>query len=561
MKESKKNAYIEAKVKVYQARFVRDTYTRLIEIYKEIYTELEALNHKTYNVYSEILTGLNKTLDANIEFLCRPIEIDGENHYYWHVINLSDVLPELECVVEKKGYTTLAGEFAKMLLNEAPRFLNETHMDIPGAISDFVYNMFGEFSSRSMAVYLKSKYGEDASIEHIIENEIAPRLYRDAKPVFNLDNAAGTFNFPSYGMVSVPYDAPDILTGIEKYRQHALSGLRFNIRNSKIADRIFWLNTQNGIPLFAYTPIKVYEELYERTITTREGVGRHLVMSETESWVNLPSPIPENLWGDTYTNPRQKELNDEANKLFESGLTFGSIKKQDGVYAVLETEELNLTRYSLDITTEPADVRKALKELTAMYDNGLPILNKRAIFNTPVETEAKAHFIRNVELKNLTKAENAKYRRLQRQMHELQALLNESESEKELLEEFLRTLTCEAIVKRGAAFVYEKELEEDPWPSFVNLIEDADYPEFAIYENYKNLGKHRQGILKQKAKTNEESWQGDRLLVNLKKWQGKIALRKAQLDNDMDKHQNGTALYAFYRNLLLRLNAQVVALG
>jgi hypothetical protein len=47
----------------------------------------------------------------------------------------------------------------------------------------------------------------------------------------------------------------------------------------------------------------------------------------------------------------------------------------------------------------------------------------------------------------------------------------------------------------------------------------------------------------------------------LKKWQGKIAVRKNQLDNEMWKWQNGKDMYTFYRNALLRLNTQISAIA
>jgi hypothetical protein len=288
-------------------------------------------------------------------------------------------------------------------------------------------------------------------------------------------------------MVSVPANAPDIYSGIKAFQQHALSNLRFNIRKSNITDRVFWLNTQNGIPLFAYAPIRVYEELYERTINTREGIGRHLAMNENENWTLLPSPIPEKLWGDTYTNPRQKSLNDYARQIFKRGIELGTIKKTD--------EEF---------------------------------------------------FIRCPKLIELTAAENEKQKPAETDID---------------TDEFLRVLVCEAIVKRGAVYLYEKELEDDPWPPFVNLIDNSDYPEFAMYNKYKTLDSTRKKTLKTKAKTHEKTWNDDKLLINLKKWQGKIAVRKNQLDNEMWKYPNGKNMYTFYRNALLRLNAQINALA
>jgi len=557
-KETKKNAYIEAKVRVYQARLQRDSFTALIDVYKELSTSIEAENDKIYAVYVEILQELNKIFAANTALLCSPVEIETQKFYHWDVIDVADAVCEIDDILQEIGAESLLRDFAKMLLEESARFLDDNRLNIAGAVSDFIYNRFGELLSRSMSEFLGMKYGRDRIVEHIVEAEIAPRLFRDAKPVFNLDNTSGIFNFPSYGMVSVPWNAPDILRGIEAYQQHALSNLRFNIRKSNITDRIFWLNTQNGIPLFAYTPIKVYEELYERTIATREGVGRHLVMSENESWVNLPSPIPEKLWGDTYHNLRQKALNDEARRIFKTGLANGSICEFDGQYVCIMTEHLDLSRYNFDVKTEMRDVHAALERLTALQ---LTAVERRVIFTTTVAEEAENHFIRNVALIAIVSAENKKYAKLTHKTEEIRSLLFENESEKELVDEFLRTITCEAIVKRGVHYIFEKELEDDPWPIFVNMIDQADYPEYAMFKAYKALSATRQRILKEKAKLHEETWTDDRLLLNLKKWQGKIALRKSQLDKDMHSHPDGTKMYSFYRNVLLRLNLQVLAVG
>jgi hypothetical protein len=118
---------------------------------------------------------------------------------------------------------------------------------------------------------------------------------------------------------------------------------------------------------------------------------------------------------------------------------------------------------------------------------------------------------------------------------------------------------CEAIVKRGAQDLYEKELEDDPWPPFVNLIEHSDYPEFTMFKTYKTLPQSRKKTLKNKAKSHEEIWPEDKLIINLKKWQGKIAVRKNQLDGETKNHSK--EVYSFYRNALLRLNTQISALA
>ncbi|MCL1843286.1 MAG: tubulin-like doman-containing protein [Defluviitaleaceae bacterium] len=524
-REGKKNAYINAKIQVYQLRLQIDIFTRLIEVYKEIRIALEAENDKIYGVYAEILKEIKKIFESNAENISAGIPLDSatQKNYHWDVISVENFAPEVDRLLAETGADVLIREFAKSLLADSAKWLNEAQLNITRAVSDFIYNRFSELLSRPMTAFLAVRHGRERIIQHIVEEEIAPRLYRDAKPIFHLDNAAGMFNFPSYGLVSVPADAPEIKRGIEAYQQHALANLRFNIRKSNITDRIFWLNTQNGIPLFAFAPIRVYEELYERTILTKEGVGRHLVMNERENWLNLPSPIPEKLWGDTFENPRQKSLNDEARKIFRKVIENG-------------TQPAVLT---------PRQSFASQNFATPLGKGVTPPSQTNNLIGGVISEE---FFIRCPNLIAAAKEENAR-----------NAEISATDKENDLTEEFLRILVCEAIVKRGALYLYEKELEDDPWPPFVNLIDNADYPEFAMFGNYKALSTARKKMLKTKAKSHEEIWPDDKLIINLKKWQGKIAVRKNQLDKEM--HLQPREMYLFYRNALLRLNTQISALA
>ena len=374
-KEAKKNAYIEACITVFQAHLQKDIFTRLIEIYKEIRLDIEKENDKTYAVFAEILEEIKKILGRNATSLQNSNDSNALKTYYHDVINVKDASSEIRYTMQNIGFEALSRDFSKLLLEEMPLWLDEIEMNITQSFSNFITEKF-ELLSRAMPEFLALRYGKDRLTEHIIEAEIAPRLYRDAKPIFHLDNGAGIFNFPSYGMVSIPANAPDIKRGIEAYQQHALASLRFNIRKSSITDRVFWLNTQNGIPLFAYTPIRVYEELYERTIHAKEGVGRHLYMNENENWTNLPSPLPEKLWGDTYTNPRQKALNDKARQIFKDGLNCGSIKEKSGRFylyygteskliysgsSIEETEDFFIRCHKLIELTKYENVRRTKK--------------------------------------------------------------------------------------------------------------------------------------------------------------------------------------------------------
>ena len=110
-------------------------------------------------------------------------------------------------------------------------------------------------------------------------------------------------------MVSVPRNAKKILEGIKEYKKNSHKGDSINIKESMVTNRIFWLNTKNGVPLYSYAPIKHYEEIYEKTLLERDGIGRHIYQNGDKNWIYVPSPIPEESWGTTYNNERVNNVN------------------------------------------------------------------------------------------------------------------------------------------------------------------------------------------------------------------------------------------------------------
>lgn len=200
-------------------------------------------------------------------------------------------------ILETKDGNDMIQDFTKELLDQSNRWVKEQDIDIISSISDFLTDKFGDLITKSMEEFLVMKYGEEESIDHIVERKIAKTLDEEAIPVFHLNNSVGSLVFPSWGFVSVPRQAPSILKGIKDFQRTSVSGSRFTVKESEVRNRIFWLNTKNGIPLFVFTPLSSYEEIYEKSIFEREGVGRHLSQTKAMNWAYLPSPIPEKSWG------------------------------------------------------------------------------------------------------------------------------------------------------------------------------------------------------------------------------------------------------------------------
>ncbi|MCL2604276.1 MAG: tubulin-like doman-containing protein [Defluviitaleaceae bacterium] len=532
-REGKKNAFIAAMVRAYRSRLQKDCFGYLINVYKAVHASLEEEYRRVYGKIADALREVKKVLTKNAE--------QPDTHYGYQIVTVSEAANDADELIKDMGADALVKAFTKSLAENPERWTDEEKPDIVGFLSDFIHERFGTVAHRTMGDYFT---------EEEVESEIAPRLYRDALPVFHLDNAVGLYNYPSYSMVSVPNDAPAVLRGIERYREQSLSGLKFNIRRSKMTDRVFWLNTQNGVPLFAYTPLRVYEELYERTINGKEGVGRHF-------WHNLPSPLPESLWGETYFNARQKAENDRIRGIFAEALTRGSIsasgESANSRYVAVLREDFDPEPYAFDETSDARTIHELAQRLRNVQKNGgMPIIEKRPLYNSPDSEKALAHLLRNPKLAEAVRSENEKHIRIAEILRALTDLQAAREQEKTDTDDLITALACGAIIKQDGRFLYGDAREEAFWPP-------PDHPEYALFLEYKTFPPDKKERVKRRAVNNRESLPEGRLLLNLRKWQGVFALRKEALERERDP--SDAAAYGFYKNALLRADTFIAALA
>ena len=562
-KEGKKNVYIAAKINEYQARLRKDCYFWLEKMYTTLQSQMEDEWSRVYNRFTEILHEIRRVTQKNAETLHKNNHENPGNEYGWHIVEIPEIAHEINGAIQKAGKDNLAKDFFTAMQNNSSRWLDENTPDITEALADFLFTQFNDITTRSLEDYLHMRYGADRNVEDMIEADIAPRLHRDAVPVFHLDNAAGLYHFPSYGLVSVPTNTPAILRGIESYQANSLAGLKFNIRRSKTTDRIFWLNTQNGIPLFAYTPLRVYETLYERTINGREGVGRHLVMGEGENWLHLPSPLPQSLWGETYENTRQKTANERAEAIFYTALQTGSITCREEMsnsrYTAVLRENFDPTPFAFNKDTDPNTLHALTQQLQSLQKNGLPITEKLPLFNSATEAAALAHFLRYPKLVEAIRVENEKHQAIHQLLQKINQLQAEREQEKTDADDFLTALASETLVKQNGAYVYNNDLNEERWPELVNLLDYPDHPEYRLFTTFGNLTPEKRERLKNRAKNNRESFSEGKLLLNLRKWQGIFGTRKTEMDNNYNPAD--AVHYRFYHNLLQRAGTHIAALS
>ncbi|GIP32006.1 tubulin-like doman-containing protein [Paenibacillus sp. J2TS4] len=573
-KDRKKDAYIEAKIQEYLLQADRERMEQMIEFYEDLYTLINNDNSRIYQVFTELLGELNKIFDKNGNILINgeeEIDHKGNRTYYWNIVSVPDMARMISDVADEKNVTELIRDFTQELLEKSNQWIKEQEVDVVNSISEFLTHQFSDLITKSMEDFLVIKYGHEDSIEKLVEQKIAGRLYEEAKPVFHLTNSSGHFNFPSWGFVSVPVKAPNIFKGIRNFQDNAIANSRFTIKESEVKNRVFWLNTQNGIPLFLYTPLKVYEESYERTILEPEGVGRHLVQTDKTNWTYLPSPIPEKSWGETYLNPRVQSYNTQVRSMFEQAVERRIIREKSADHGTMARYECVFTKpfdlerklemYPMQLTdARPnlGEIKRCVTDLKSLMEGGLEADGAKDIFGSVNEELAKDNLIRSPDLLGRVREELRKYGQIDRKIEELEQVLSAHQDEEKFVQQFIEGMYTGTIIRKGALYVYDHDAEEDPWEPFVNLMQTGKFPEYEIYSKIRALDAKRLALLQRKSSKRSQQLTASEdigsLLTKLEEMAGAYQDAKSALDYDRGEYVNGEDMYQFYKQVSGKVN-------
>ncbi|WII35728.1 tubulin-like doman-containing protein [Paenibacillus thiaminolyticus] len=574
-KDKKKNMYIEAKIQEYWLHADVERTEQMIEFYEDLYQLLNQENNRIYSVFTEILNALNSIFEKNGDILINGEEQadhKGNRTYYWNIVSVPDISKVISNIMDQKEVDDLIRDFSLELLNHSNQWIKEQELDIVSSISDFLSDKFGDLITQSMEEFLVMKFGNDESIDKFVERQIASKLDDEAVPVFHLSNSSGNLHFPRWGFVSVPVQAPSILKGIRNYQNNAVGKSNFTVKESEVKNRIFWLNTHNGVPLFVYTPLKVYEESYERTILDKEGIGRHLVQTDKANWTYLPSPIPEQSWGDTYQNERVQKYNARVRAEFERGSRFKTVIEKgmddntSNRYAVVFTKPFNLADmlqgYDLQLqAAKPnlGEVKRAYLDLKRLLEEGLEPVETKDIFGSMNEDLAKDNLIRSPELIARIREELAKYEAIEAKMAEFEQILSQHQDEEKWQDQFIEALYTGTICKKGALYVYDRDEEEEAWEPFANLMKSRDYVEYEVYEHFRGLDEKSRGTLLRKSARRAAEMTATEdvapLLAKLDELYAAFLEARERLEYEKIELANGEDTYQFYKQLTTKLNA------
>lgn len=567
-KERKKNEYIDSKISEYFLRADAEKYTKMIAAYEDLRMLLIDRNNKFYAVFTEILNSLNNIFKKDGKILIQTnesVDEKGNMTYHWNVVNVKDVSKHIDHVIETYDAGILISEFTNMLLDQADQWINEADIDIISSISDFITDKFSDLISKTMEEFLVMKYGEEESLIELVEKQIAAKLSRDAVPLFYLTNSS-EFNFPYYAMVSVPANTPSIYKGMKNFQEkYPNSAAKFSLRQSKLTNRIFWVTTRNGVPLYAYGPLKSYEKLYEETIHTREGVGRHLVMTDKVSWVDLPSPIPMEAWGDTYNNPRIEEIAKQEQSEFEKGLKYHIIEKREETglnnqYILQVTTDFDLEKqiasYEIDFARPNfTNIKRALSDFEGQLTNGLSGEKEvLSIMNSYTEELACSGIMRYPRQMQLLKEELKKVEAIEAYVAKLKEAIQGAEEAEKNIENFVKAIYTKTVYKKGALYIYDKDEEEELYDPLLNVMDINKYAEYELYKRFTAMtGKFKEVMLRKSEKRVRALTQSEdisELMGRLENILEVYGERREEIEDEVHEIVNGREIYDFYRDIL-----------
>lgn len=230
------------------------------------------------------------------------------------------------------------------------------------AIESFINQAFQQLNAVNLDNMLQIAVGPTATAADKVNevvNNWGPRLKESAAPMFASHPAMANDAVVNYGYVSVPLNAPSFINGIAQYA--SINNIGVTQKQSSVTERVFWLQTMNGLPLCRYSMLERFESEYEARLADGDR-GLHLEGVDTGArmdWQRLPSPLPHTLMGAAVPS-HEAEVQADAVAVLRRAMEYGmlEINKTNKEYTLhmLQTAEHHMP--SLD---DFADMMAQLK--------------------------------------------------------------------------------------------------------------------------------------------------------------------------------------------------------
>lgn len=336
-----------------------ETLNRMNTVLNKVQDQLLKIKSDYFDKFAKVMTDFDVVFKINREAIeagtIKPMS------YVKEIVDIYSIKPMLDAQLKEKLVAAADGTlnadrhydaFVAMLMkhykewsdimdeNVLVKLITNFILNSPDANNGMPKGLFYDEVSKSLTSYLEKKYdaeGNPVALQKAIkETLIAQTLVPAAAPVYFMNGLAKeeVGNVPEYSVISVPYNANDIVSAAQDY---VAQDTHLGVRKTSISDRITAMSFYGGLPLFTYNKLDQYSKYYD---LKHDDGGKHLYETGERNWTgDLIMPYPYE-FGKRLASferyPAEAEKIERCKELFFKAVKAGSIIDVDGTIKIAE---------------------------------------------------------------------------------------------------------------------------------------------------------------------------------------------------------------------------------
>lgn len=456
--------------------------------------QLIKLNGTFFRVLTEMLENLRDTFSDNYKVLAEGMA--PENPYCWKILSIKEIQEGLDIVVKNLDLDQTMTHMMQAMIDKCKEWISQDEAKITRMISDFILEVFGDATRKTMTDYLREKFQttDTAQLSQAIRKQILEeQLKTNSNPLFWLDPMYHTDDKTSRkNTITVPYDSAEI-----KDAANALGkDMGATVRPSSIIDRLSMMQFHSGIPLFAYKGIGELQDKYEKDTKA----GRHLFETGDNNWNKiLPSPIPDSFKVGIPVE-RIRAKNDALIAEFKEAEKAGIVVKDNNLWDIVTTPDFDVAKFIADNSngvSEDAMEKKPYAELTKKLEEAYEALKQQVSrqriqsMDTMVGNEELVmmdFYLASPVMNKMLGRELAKRKAIEAKLAEMKVTLERKQSEGNAKSEFFKAIfTGTLTYGRKITYTYTEFGMEKVVELQNSGMDYGNSGAFCGYENYQKL--------------------------------------------------------------------------
>ncbi len=478
----KKNAYVDAYNKYITQMARRDAIITVQGMLQPLYDYFNDRNNRIFDTVKEALLKLQEIFRDNAAILTE-VNVQQDNrgqNLTWQMIQIPEIQDELrEAFLSLTDTPELVRRLINQIYNNLHVWTDENAPAFTRQMLDFIDNNFGSIIDKSLEEYLIVKiWQENKKMNPALKKDQVNLQAEIARPnglIASLLTRAASMMHPQpmtpigtvndVNTVFVPHNCTLLYHAINNYTQNNPNH-RFALYRSSLKTRLHMISFRLALPLYAFEGIQQIEQAYVGACNAAPDVqaGMHLYQNKNRNWQDLPSPVIERSWPETYEVDRTRSKNRENRALFTELLNRGLAQAEQGQVSFILTGDRFAEGRDLAALTSPECLqtrqvwdRTKISQIIQTLQAGYPEIRRHPVAGDSVIIGEK--FILDYDLVEWMKTEKAKRDALDTEILRLQQLLQQLNLETQICQDTFQALQTGIIIQVENTMLYRTTVE------------------------------------------------------------------------------------------------------